>query len=148
MHVRSLLVVLVTGMVALVAGGAGCSMLTNSDSNEGRQVASLVAEVDSIDTPNEIASSDTLTVQFYGTVGPNGCYSFERFDVERSASRLIVTPVVERVTGEDVVCTMAIVPLDVTYTAAPPFEEGTLTVEVPQTDGSEVTATVEVVKEK
>lgn len=123
-------------------------MLANSDTDEGRQVEALVAEVDSVDAPDKIASSDTLTVQFYGTVGPNGCYSFDRFDVERSGSRLIVTPVVEHRRGEDIACTMAIVPLDVTYTAEPPFDVGTLTIEVPQPEDSNVTTAVEVTNDE
>jgi hypothetical protein len=79
-----------------------------------------------------------------GIVGPNGCYGFAGFDAERSAHRLRVTPVVARRTGEGIGCTQAIVPLDETHTAVPPFTEGTLTVVVPQADRPDVTATIEV----
>lgn len=121
-------------------------MITNSgdENEEEREVEFLVAEVDSIDTPDRIAPSDTLSVQFYGTVGPNGCYSLDRFDEKRSSGRLTVEPVVKHVVGEGIGCTMAIVPLEATYRAAPPFEEGELTIEVPQSDQADVTATVEV----
>jgi hypothetical protein len=144
MKLRTLLVVVLAGTVALSGGGAGCSMLTNTGSDDERTVEFLVAEVDSLHVPARIAPTDTLTVRLQGTVGPDGCYSFDRFDTERSADRLTVLPVVKRRTGEEVGCTQAIVPLDRTVEAAPPFAEGTLTVEVPQPDRPDVTAPVEV----
>lgn len=121
-------------------------MLSNTESDSGQEPGNLVAEVQRIDVPAQIAPSDTLAVQFYGTVGPNGCYSFARFDVERTTSRLTITPKVQYRGGDDVMCTMAVVPLEETYRAAPPFSEGTLTLVVPQTDGAAVTETVEVVR--
>lgn len=150
MRASSLCLSLVLGTAVLFGSGFGCSMLTNSeDENEDeREVEFLAAEVDSIDAPAQIAPSDTLSVQFYGTVGPNGCYSLDRFDEERSSGRLTVTPVVKHVVEEAIGCTMAIVPLEATYRAAPPFDEGELTIEVPQSDQADVTATVEVNREE
>jgi len=142
LQLRPLLIPLLVGIVTLFGSGAGCSNLMGVDDN--REVEHVVAEVDSIDVPAQIASSDALSIRLHGTVGPNGCYSFDRFDVDRSTDRLAVKPVVEHVTRDDVACTMAVVPLDKTYTADPPFEEGTLTVVIPQPDRADVTATVEV----
>lgn len=141
---RSVLIATFAGLVALVGGGAGCSMLSNAESDSDDGPGTGIAEVDSIDAPAQIASSDTLTVQFYGTVGSNGCYSFGGFETDRSGGHLTITPRVQYRGGEDTMCTMAIVPLEETYRADPPFESGTLTVEVPQPDGADVTATVEV----
>lgn len=143
----SVRIVVFVGLVALVVGGAGCSMLSNADSTPDEESETGIAEVDSIEAPTQIASSDTLTVQFYGTVGPNGCYSFDGFETEKHDGRLTITPVVQYRGGEGMMCTMAIVPLEETYTAAPPFEEGSLTLEVPQPDGPDVTATVEVTRD-
>lgn len=142
MRPRTLLATFLACTVALLGSGAGCSTLTGTE--EERAVEHLVAEVDSLDVPAQIASSDTLSIRLSGTVGPNGCYSFDRFDTERSTDRLTVTPVVEHVTGEGFACTMAIVPLDATFAAAPPFEEGVITIAVPQSDRPDVTATVQV----
>jgi hypothetical protein len=141
---RTVVVVFALGTVALVGGGAGCSMLTNADGDTNDAVERDIAEVDSLHAPAQIASSDTLSMRLTGTVGPDGCHSFGGFDVERTAERLTVTPVVRHRTGQ--MCTQAIVPLDETYAAAPPFAEGTLTVVVPQpqADRPDVTATVEV----
>ena len=139
---RAVVAVFALGTVALVGGGAGCSMLTNADDDPDDAVQRGIAEVDSLHAPAQIAASDTLTLRMTGTVGPNGCHSFDGFDVERTTDRITITPVVAHRTGR--ACTQAIVPLDETYTAAPPFDEGTLTVVVPQADRPDVTAAVEV----
>jgi len=133
--IQSVLIAGGMGLVVLLVGGAGCSMLSTAESGPDPETG--VAAVDSIDAPDRIASSDTLRVRFYGTVGPNGCYAFDGFETERNGRGLTITPVVQY-RG------MAIVPLDETYRAAPPFEEGPLTVTVPQPDGVDVTTTVTV----
>jgi len=132
---------LALGMVALTAAGAGCSMLSNAD-GEAPESERDVAAVDSLHAPAQIATSDTLSLRLTGTVGPNGCYAFDGFDVERAAGQLTLTPVVLQRDAD--MCTQAIVPLDETYAAAPPFAEGTLTVVVPQPDRPDVTATIDV----
>jgi hypothetical protein len=139
---RLLFGTLLLGAAALVGGGAGCSMLANSDDGPDDAVERDVAAVDSLYAPTRIAATDTLSLRLTGTVGPNGCYSFDGFDVERSGGQLTITPVVEHRTGQ--MCTQAIVPLDETYAAPPPFDAGPLTVVVPQPDRPDVTATVEV----
>lgn len=126
-------------VVAFTGLGFGCS--TGAQPEE-EKTEYLVADVDSLGVPDQIAPSDTLSVQMKGTVGPNGCYSLDRIEEERSEGQLTLIPVVRHVT--DRMCTMAIVPLEQTYEIAPPFEEGTLQVVVSQTEGSDVTATVEV----
>jgi len=117
-------------------------MLANSDDGTDDAVERGVAEVDSLHAPDQIAASDTLSLRLTGTVGPDGCHAFDGFDVERSEGQLTVTPMVVHRGGQ--MCTQAIVPLDETYAAAPPFSAGTLTVVVPQPDRPDVTATVEV----
>lgn len=127
-------------VVVLLGIGFGCSTGAQPDENENVEL--LVAEVDSIHAPTQIAPTDTLSIRLTGTVGPNGCYSLDRIEEERSEEQLTLTPVVRHVTGQ--MCTMAIVSLDVTHEVAPPFEEGPLQIVVPQSDRSDATATVEV----
>jgi hypothetical protein len=141
---RVLVGILALATVAVVGGGAGCSMLTNADDDSSPTVEQGVATVDSLYALDRIAPSDTLSLRLTGTVGPNGCYSFDGFDVERSPDRLRITPVTTQRTGEGLMCTQALVPLDETYAAAPPFTEGILTVVVPQPDQPDVTAAIEV----
>lgn len=142
---HTILVVLFIGTIAITSSGAGCS--TVSGSTPGDEVDTVVADVDNIEVPEHISPSDTLVVRFSGRVGPNGCYSFDRFDVERTAGRLTITPVVRHRTGDDIMCTMAIVPLDETCRVAPPFSEGTWTVTVPQPEGENISSTVEVIRD-
>lgn len=139
---HTLLVVLLVGAVAAFGSGLGCSTLTGTEDN--RNVEQVAAEVDSLDVPARISPSDTLTVRMHGTVGSNSCYSFDHFDVERSTQQLRVTPVVQHVVEEGAACLTVVIPVNEAYTAAPPFEEGTLTVVVPQPDQPAVTVTTEV----
>lgn len=105
-----------------------------------------VAEVNRIEVPDRIGTSDTLTIRLLGTVGPNGCYSLERVAVKRGAERVQITPLVNQDRRQDAMCTMAIVPLDETVRLAPPFGEGRLSVVVLQSEGGSVQNTVEVVR--
>lgn len=103
-----------------------------------------LAQVDRMDVPDRIATADTLSVHLSGTVGPNGCYSLARIETKRGPNEVTLRPVVQPPTSDDLACTMALVPLDTTHRVPPPFEVGTLSVMVPQTDSPAVTATVKV----
>lgn len=52
--------------------------------------AEFAVWVDSISVPQEISSSDPLTVRFHGMIGPNQCYSFDRFLTNKEPDRLDV----------------------------------------------------------
>lgn len=145
---RSLFFVVLIGTGMLLTSGAGCSLVSSAESDRDRAEEAGIAEVDSIHVSPQTGSTDTLSVRLLGTVGPNGCYSFDRFDVERTPDRLTITPIVQRITADDIACTMALVPLDETYHAQPPFSTGALTIRVPQADRPDVTTTVEVVSEE
>lgn len=135
---HALFIAFLLGTIALAGSGFGCS--TNALSEDEQNFT--VAEVDSLDVPAQISSTDTLSVHFYGTVGQNGCYSLDHIEEDRSAGEVTLIPVVRHRTG--VACTMAIVPLDARYRVLPPFEEGTLEILVPQPEAPDVTATVTV----
>jgi len=141
--------VIVGGIVVL--GSAGCS---GGDQSTGsgdptrtvvpQAPSSLMAEVDSIEAPSRIGTTDTLSVRLQGTVGPNGCYSFNRMATERSPRQVRLVPLVQRASRSDAACTMALVPLDETVRVDPPFVPGTLTITVPQPNRANVVTTVEV----
>ncbi len=57
------------------------------------EAANYVIQVDSIGAPNEIASNQPLTLRFYGTVGPNACFSFRNFETHREPNLLQVVVV-------------------------------------------------------
>ena len=146
-HVLFWGIVVAGGIIAL--GSAGCSGGTEAARTGGRTVvpqapSTLIAEVDSIKVPARIVTTDTLAVRLQGTVGPNGCYSFNRMAIERSPRQVRLVPLVSRTTQGDAACTMALVPLDETVRVDPPFEAGTLTITVPQPNRANVAATVQV----
>jgi hypothetical protein len=131
----------------VVLGSAGCSGSADSARTADRVVvpqapSSLMAEVDSIEAPSRIGTTDTLSVRLQGTVGPNGCYSFNRMAVERAPRQIRLVPLVSRATQGG--CTMAVVPLDETVRVDPPFVPGTLTITVPQPNRENAATTVEV----
>lgn len=138
----------VAGMI-FALGSAGCSGGTETSRSASRRVvsqapSSLIAEVDSIEAPARIGTTDTLAVRLQGTVGPNGCYSFNRMATERSPGQVRLVPLVNRTARGDAMCTMAIVPLDETVRLDPPFGAGTLTITVPQPNRENVATTVTV----
>jgi len=139
------LVVMLVG--PLLFGGASCGSTASTASsapNPPHASALDTARVARVDVPDQIATSDTLRIHLSGTVGPNGCYSLARIDEARASGRLTLTPLVQPPTADDQTCTMAIVPLDTTYAAPPPFEAGRLAVTVRQKGRSPVTDTVTV----
>lgn len=53
---------------------SGCKL--NSPTPNFKEFA---IQVDSIQLPDTVELGKTLYIKFYGTIGPNGCYSFSRF---------------------------------------------------------------------
>ncbi len=132
----------------LLLSGAGCGSTATTTTAQPPTTTDApvpdTARVARIDVPAQIAPSDTLRIHLSGTVGPNGCYSLARIDEGRTPGRLTLTPLVRPPTADDRACTMAIVPLDTTHVASPPFEPGRLAVRVPQGSRPAVTDTVTV----
>lgn len=107
-----------------------------------RESAEYLIEVDSIVVPEVVASNQPFTILFYGTVGPNDCFSFNRFRTQQQAQRLDVMvigrytstgrcgPATPALTGE---------PLEV----APPFEDP-FTIAILQPGGGSLTREVAV----
>lgn len=121
-----------------IAFGASCSVI-NNDAN----TSTFVIKVDSISVPNEVASSDTLVIRPFGTVGPDGCHSFERFEASRTSSSLDLKLVGELIERDDIGCADVIVQLDTTYKVPPPLE-GPFKINIFQPDESVLSRTIEV----
>ena len=139
------LVAMLVGPLLLSGVGCGSTAATTSHPPATADAPVLdTARVARVDVPDQIATSDTLRIHLSGTVGPNGCYSLARIDEGRTPGRLTLTPLVQPPTADDQACTMAIVPLDTTHAATPPFEPGRLAVTVRQKGRSPVTDTVTV----
>ncbi len=139
------LVAMLVGLPLFGGASCGSTAATTSQPTAPTDASALdTARVARIDAPDRIAPSDTLRVHLSGTVGPNGCYSLARIDEARAPGRVTFTPLVRPPTADDQACTMAIVPLDTTHAASPPFEPGRLAVGGPQGDQPAATDTVTV----
>ena len=66
-------------------------MLTSCDKGVENGSTEFVVKVDSIAHTSFAASNDTMTVQFFGTIGPDGCFSFSHFETTRQPLQLDVT---------------------------------------------------------
>jgi hypothetical protein len=56
----------------LVFSWSGC------DNNNGPDTEEFIIQIDSIVHADTITLGETLSIKFYGRVGPNGCYAFDR----------------------------------------------------------------------
>ena len=52
----------------------GCKLGNNNSS-----FTEFAIQIDSIQHPDTVVFGKTLNIKFYGTIGPNDCYSFSRF---------------------------------------------------------------------
>ena len=107
----------------------------------GPDVEPYIIELDSIMAPATHPADATMTVEVHGLTGPTGCYRLDRFERSRTPARLQLTAwgTVDR----DAICTQALVPLEETITAEPPFTDPFRIVGL-QPDGDSVTTTVEI----
>ncbi len=87
----------------------------------------FVVAVDRMDAPATIGPQDTLRIAFEGVIGPNLCYVFDSFAVERRPDRLDVTVMGRREKAE--MCAEAISELrGKVFAVPPPLPDGFLVV--------------------
>ncbi len=121
-------------MLLLALAAATCSSF-------GPAEREYIIHLDSIAAPRTHPADSAMTVEFYGTVGPNGCHRLDRYELEKTPSRLDVT--VWGVETQNAICTQAIVPLNDSLTVPAPFTDP-FTIVAHQPSGSERTVTVEI----
>ncbi|HYG39216.1 MAG TPA: hypothetical protein VD908_11380 [Cytophagales bacterium] len=97
-------------------------------------------KVDSLVISDVVNADEALTIQFFGTAGPDGCHSFSRFEVNVKAE-VVSIKLWGKVAGN--VCTQSIVPLNEKYVIHPPLSKQ-LTIIVNQPDGSFIERRVKV----
>ena len=73
MKKNTLIISVILVMTGLLIWSSGCKK------DEGPSPDYLI-QIDSIVFADTISLSDTLSVKFYGVVGPNSCYSFNKFE--------------------------------------------------------------------
>ncbi|MCF6170446.1 MAG: hypothetical protein L3J66_05650 [Bacteroidales bacterium] len=125
-------------MAGLLIWSTGCKKDENT-SNE------FLIHIDSIVHPDTIQVTDKLTVKFYGEVGTNGCYSFNRFEKVDLSNDDPTIAIKFKVWGkyEDTGnCTQQIVYLDGAEVGINGFTKGAFSILVIQPDGSIMTGLV------
>ncbi len=100
---KHLQIFFVTAISAMIIFTAGC----NKDKTKGRE---FLIHVDSIQVADTIMQGDTLDIAFFGTIGTNGCYSFNRFDVDFTGDSINIGAIGSFSGGD--VCPEVLVKLD------------------------------------
>lgn len=103
----------------------------------------FIIPVDSLVIPDSIVLNDTLEIIFFGIIGNNGCYSFERFEsIEQQTS--IQLTAIGKFTGAGV-CTCEVVCLEESYFVTP-LLAGQYYIEVLQPDNTVLKDSVLVIR--
>lgn len=129
-----------TSLVLSLCYCSACSLLWTDGEPDAHY---FTARVDSVSVPSTVRATDTLTVSLHGWIGSNGCFSFERFEAERSPAQLKLSVIGSVVDAQ--ACPAVMVPIPSEYKVAPPLE-GPFSIVVRQPDGSTLERTVEVVR--
>lgn len=106
---------LLAGVLLMLAAGA-CNSITGSEGTE------FVIRIYGFAAPDSQAADSTLHVQVNGYVGPTGCYTFRRFETQRTMARLEVTAIGLHKDTETQ-CPEGVVLLNEPLDVEPPFSE-------------------------
>ena len=115
-------------------------MLFTNCSKEKFKTYEFQIYVDSIVLADTIQAGDTLEIEFFGTIGTNGCVSFERFDTVFSQNSVFIKAI-GKSSGAGV-CPTIMVYLDGTILKIVNLTEGEFTIKVSQPDDTELVETV------
>lgn len=94
----------------------------------------FIVQVDSIAHPQSVLLHDTITIQFYGTIGYNGCYSFSYFDASLEPLKLDIAVIGEL--SNDNVCPSVMVYLDGKEYKCEAKQKGWFKINIRQPDNS------------
>jgi hypothetical protein len=87
MKKTKLLPVVISVMMLTAFSFWGCNP-NNSDIPNYKE---FIMQIDSIQHPSSIPLGRNLTIKFYGTIGPDGCYTFSRFSPSMQGRNINVT---------------------------------------------------------
>jgi hypothetical protein len=125
------------GITVLASCLASCGQISG-----GGQTVAFVIHIDSITGPTAVSGGAAFEQQLWGHVGPNGCYSFTGFKLDRVPTRLDVTANGARRITLDL-CTQAVVDLrGEPIRIEPLIPVGLFTIAVHQPDGSLLTRVI------
>ena len=131
------------GSARLSLAAAALSILGACQNNIfGVRGQTFVIQVDSISGPTAVSGNAAFSLGFWGTIGPNGCYSFKEFKTTRSGSTLDITLYGRSIDGAGYACPQSVARLSgVEYTVSPPVTDP-FTVVVHQADNTVLTRVI------
>ncbi len=129
-----LFLVPVSLLVIFMAGG--CKL----DNPSNVHYTEFVMQIDSIFHPDTIRIGGTLPIRFYGTIGPDGCYSFSRFNGTLDGRNINITAY-SKVSDEEV-CTQQIQYLDGVTLSVNQLDTGRYIIQVHQASPPNIIDTV------
>ena len=119
------------GLTAII--WSGCN--DNSPNTE-----EYIIQIDSIVHPDTINFGEDLSIRFYGPIGPDGCYAFDRMEPEYVEDELLVT--IYGIHTDNDVCTQAAVYMNGDELRVSEVPAGDLIIKAIQPDGSNITQNV------
>jgi len=132
MKKNAFIISVILAMTGLLVWSSGCKK--DDDTNPD-----FLIKIDSLVFRDTVNVNDTLFIKFYGTVGPNGCYQFSRFEQVPYQDGDVVNSMKIKVWGklEDTGnCPDQIVYLDGAEIIVNGFQPGNFNIFVIQPDGS------------
>ena len=132
----------------LVAQSGTVNIVTKKESTESNTnyaqggIAAVVSPLDSFDIhiADTIKLSETLRIEFFGTIGNNGCYDFSHDETNFEGNTISIKLWGKNSGSDD--CPNVIVKLDGTYYDINFNATGSYVVEIIQPDNSKITNTV------
>lgn len=112
-------------VISLLFGTYGCK--TNDP-----DTVEYIISIDSILHADTITAGDVLDIKFYGTIGENGCYAFERFEPVYNNNVLSITS--WGLHTESEMCTQQIQQLNGLSLQVSDLPAGNITIEAIQPD--------------
>lgn len=136
---KGIFTAIVAALVVITFGWTGC------DKNNDPKTEEFIIYIDSIVHVDTITFGEILSIKFYGVVGPDGCYAFDRLfpeyiQIEATTGELTTTAFGIR-TFEDV-CPQDSVYMNGSELIVSDIPVGDLVVKALQPDGTTITQNV------
>lgn len=109
-------------------------MMWGCTTDPDKRPIQFIVKVDSISHPSFATIGDTVAIQLFGTIGPDGCHSFSRFEDTIQPMQLDLTVWGQRT--PDHVCPTVMVYLDGKEYTVVVTQQGWYSINIHQPDGS------------
>lgn len=108
--------------------------------DDGPKIEEYIIQIDSIIHPDTINFGSDLNIKFYGLIGPDGCYAFDRLEPKYDVGELAVTSWGKHTFLKN--CTEQLVYMNGNTLLVSSIPAGDLTIKAIQPDGSSITQNI------